>query len=74
MSVLSKCFNAQAARPSWRVAKYTAGAFGLCALGIFAGGPVVVDLAGWAALPSAAVSVGALLNGLRRGLFTPAPH
>lgn len=74
MSVLSRCFNAQAARPSWRVARYAAGAVGLCALGVFAGGPVVVDMSGWAALSSAVVSAGAFLNGLRRGFFSPAPH
>lgn len=74
MSGLSKYFNAQAAAPSWRFAKYAAASAGLSVLGILLGGPVAVDLCGWMALTSAVASAGAALNAVRRGFFAPTPR
>lgn len=74
MSGLSKYFNSRAAAPSWRLAKYAAAGAGLSTLGVLLGGPVAVDLCGWAAFLCTTTFAGAALNAVRRGLFSPAPH
>ena len=67
MSFLSKYFNAQAAAPSWRLAKVAAVAFAAATIPAVFGSPVVADISSWAALSSVFVSVAAWANGVRKG-------